>query len=315
MCILKVFLNGCKMLQFLRDSKIDRDVFVRKDMLSVRSILKECGFKGGIARKISQYMSSVDNHGIIIEIPYGIYMGGEIESLDNSKPTELASVKDIKRLISYVLHRSRKDQSEIQSILARFGIHDESYQSAYSSVPEKDILGVIQRSIPFKSTQQFRVGKYRVDLYFPDLRLAVSCNEFNHEEYDKSDEIERKQFIKEQLTCTFIEFNPYDETFNVHDVIRRIVEFVTDPVVLMYRQIIIGGPQSFRTKIYPSLVNIQSFEYSDDDVDDVDLIDNEDDDDETDDDDTDEDDDEEEDIGKYVKVTKRRSSKKKGSNK
>lgn len=72
--------------------------------------------------------------------------------------------------------------------------------------------------------RQYKVGKYRVDLYIPDIKLCVECDEEGHREYNASLEKERQGFIEKELSCCFIRFNPNADGFDVSDVIAEILK-------------------------------------------------------------------------------------------
>lgn len=69
---------------------------------------------------------------------------------------------------------------------------------------------------------QHMVGKYKIDLYLPEYNLAIECDELGHRDRDNEYEIEREEFIKKELRCGFIRFNPDSEMFKISDVICSI---------------------------------------------------------------------------------------------
>ena len=69
---------------------------------------------------------------------------------------------------------------------------------------------------------EYKVGPYRIDLYFLDLKVAVECNEYGHVDRDQQYEHEREQFIKNKLGCIFVRYNPDSPCFNVGNVIHEI---------------------------------------------------------------------------------------------
>lgn len=74
---------------------------------------------------------------------------------------------------------------------------------------EVDILNTISRAFNnVISIREYKVEKYRVDLYFPKYKLAVECDENNHQNYEILGEKLRELYIKEKLKCSFIRFNP-----------------------------------------------------------------------------------------------------------
>jgi hypothetical protein len=70
---------------------------------------------------------------------------------------------------------------------------------------------------------QYIVNKYRIDLYFPDYKLAIECDE-NHKNIDA--DIKRENDIKDQLNCTFIRYKPYDKNFNIFLLINEIYKSI-----------------------------------------------------------------------------------------
>jgi hypothetical protein len=66
---------------------------------------------------------------------------------------------------------------------------------------------------------QYNVDKYYIDLYFPDYKLAIECDETH---YDTIGDTEREEFIKNKLDCKFIRYKPYDKNFNIFILINEI---------------------------------------------------------------------------------------------
>jgi len=66
---------------------------------------------------------------------------------------------------------------------------------------------------------------YRIDLYFPDYKLAIECDE-NHTNIDA--DIKRENDIKDKLNCTFIRYKPYDKKFNIFLLINEIYKFILE---------------------------------------------------------------------------------------
>ena len=70
----------------------------------------------------------------------------------------------------------------------------------------------------FKGTvmiDQYSVDNYRVDLYFPEYRLAIECDEFGHEDRDIGYEVTRQKYIENKLDCIFIRYNPDAKDFKI----------------------------------------------------------------------------------------------------
>ena len=72
---------------------------------------------------------------------------------------------------------------------------------------------------------QHNVDKYYIDLYFPDYKLAVECDERH---YDIIGDTEREEFIKNKLDCKFIRYKPYAKDFNIFILINQIYKIIKD---------------------------------------------------------------------------------------
>ena len=94
---------------------------------------------------------------------------------------------------------------------------------------EVDILDTISRAFHNeKSIREYSIGKYRIDLYFPKYKLAVECDENNHQNYEILNEKLRELYIKEQLKCTFLRFNPDEPEFNIGEPINKILSHIVN---------------------------------------------------------------------------------------
>lgn len=109
---------------------------------------------------------------------------------------------------------------QIFSILGDFDI---SVTSVITN-KEYETLKVIQSSFNglFSFEKQKRVLNYRIDLYIPELKVAVECDEDGHSQY-ANDEV-RQKAVENELGCTFIRYNPDDKDFNIGVVINQIMK-------------------------------------------------------------------------------------------
>jgi very-short-patch-repair endonuclease len=92
---------------------------------------------------------------------------------------------------------------------------------------EQECIGAIVKTLSHLKTYiQFKVNRYRLDLYIPDYNLAIECDEFNHSNRDSEYEKQREYIIKNELNCEFIRFNPDVKNFSTYDVIGEILKHV-----------------------------------------------------------------------------------------
>lgn len=92
------------------------------------------------------------------------------------------------------------------------------------SFTEIEIHENVKRALSqFPCVPQFQVGKYRLDLYFPNEKVAVECDEYNHIGYNQTKEKERHDTITARLGCTWIRYDPYDRDFNIFGLINQIL--------------------------------------------------------------------------------------------
>ena len=63
-----------------------------------------------------------------------------------------------------------------------------------------------------KLCTQYYVLGCKIDLYFPDYKIAIEDDEFNHIDRDSEYEAKRRIEIEEELDCAFIRFNTTDAT-------------------------------------------------------------------------------------------------------
>ena len=89
---------------------------------------------------------------------------------------------------------------------------------------ESSYLRVISSSFKrFSQIFQHQIGLYKIDLYFPEYKLAIEVDEFGHEDRCPIYEQNRQEYLEKYLKCKFIRFNPDETNFNIGDVISIIM--------------------------------------------------------------------------------------------
>ena len=89
-------------------------------------------------------------------------------------------------------------------------------------VESSTIADIVRVFKNHKYYTQYNVGKYKIDLYFIDHKLAVECDETNHADRNVDYEKTRQETIEGVLGCRFIRYNPNAADFNILDVIAEI---------------------------------------------------------------------------------------------
>lgn len=149
------------------------------------------------------------------------------KKLENLKPNKNLSYNEKntiyinKKGLESLLMKSRKiyEDDLINDMITKLDLN----LNHIIKTKEQDSLGKIInvfKSLNYKT--QFQIDNYKIDLYFLDYKLAIECDENGHKAYDLNKEIERENFIKSQLNCTFIRFNPDAKDFNIFNVIQDI---------------------------------------------------------------------------------------------
>jgi hypothetical protein len=240
-------LNSGQTFRLGEVSSADNEIIWADDVKTLISVMDAMAIVDGRrspSARLTKYMSCIDQHNIVSVPVVHIWKNKIFQDCKWKKMciVPMAAYPDVQRLVCFMLRRGLKSQKDIQRVLLLFDIDKSLFESSFVAMPEKDTLGSISRAIPYPCEQQFCVGKYKIDLYFPSIRLAVSCAEHRHIDYDLSLDLKRRRFITTQLSCQFLEFDPYAMNFSVLDVIRDIVEKLVCPEYTIWSQCTIQGP-------------------------------------------------------------------------
>lgn len=101
------------------------------------------------------------------------------------------------------------------------------YLCRINMTKEQKTLEEIKRAFKhLEFIEQYKVGRYRLDLYFPGRRLAIECDEWDHKRYLPEKEKTRQDYIEQELDCTFVRYNPDSVNFHIGDVIHEIMLLV-----------------------------------------------------------------------------------------
>ena len=123
-----------------------------------------------------------------------------------------------------ILIKTRKRISpDVLHILKRFGI-DTTNRKCLTK--EQQTLSALTNTFKTeKFEDQFKIGRYYLDLYFTDYKIVVECDENGHSDRKPGDERERMDYVNEKLEITdlnWIRYNPDDKDFDISKVMGQI---------------------------------------------------------------------------------------------
>lgn len=126
-----------------------------------------------------------------------------------------------------LLSSSRK--TELIDFSEKVGIN---VKNKFYSCVEADTIKCLLKSFSGEEMiDQYIVGDndYRIDLYFPQYKIAVECDESHHKTItNKLKDLERQSAIKDVLNCIFIRYDPFCEEFNIFTLINEIFTKIMD---------------------------------------------------------------------------------------
>ena len=92
---------------------------------------------------------------------------------------------------------------------------------------ENQTIGFIANSFDtiMQCERQFGFNQYKVDLFFPQIKLIIECDENNHKDRCIIKERERENYLL-SLGNSLIRFNPNDSNFELSNVLKEINKFI-----------------------------------------------------------------------------------------
>ncbi len=76
-----------------------------------------------------------------------------------------------------------------------------------------------------KTKRQKTIGTYYVDLYFPDYKLIIECDENDHKNRNQKEELERQNYLVSK-GYSIIRYDPNDKNFDGSIVMRYIHKYI-----------------------------------------------------------------------------------------
>ena len=82
----------------------------------------------------------------------------------------------------------------------------------------RDFLGELHIATELQKS----AGRYHIDMYLPDYKLAFEVDEHGHCDRDQQDERQREESIRRTLGCDFMRINPDAPDFNMFKLCARL---------------------------------------------------------------------------------------------
>ena len=126
--------------------------------------------------------------------------------------------------LAYLTLTSIDNNKDYRAVVKMLGI---SVSNEIDLTKEQRTTRQIRKTFKhLRTIEQYRVGSYYIDLYFPDHRIAVECDEDGHRGYAQDVEHQRQQYIEQTLNCIFVRYNPDAPNFTISDVINQIIQLI-----------------------------------------------------------------------------------------
>lgn len=131
----------------------------------------------------------------------------------------------------WILRKSRK--KDIDIVANSYGI---KLDTLYIPSTERTTLDIIIRVFAReKIIEQYKVdikGKiYYLDVYFPEYKLAIECDENHHKRQNEID-IKRQEDIEKEFNIAFLRYIPNSKEENIiYNLIRDIYNIISDAKV------------------------------------------------------------------------------------
>jgi len=171
-------------------------------------IMKELGSKSSVKFMNSKMRRFSVLHGIDTEekpvSKTWISKLGQWKESQSKSPCLMVPGSAVPALVSWSLSTSRKTKSEQSLLLERFGMGSE----ALTRVPiELLLVEELENTCPWIIKRQWYLDKWKMDVYIPDVKIAIQIDENGHGSYDGDDEKQMEQSLRSHGIVLF-RFNP-----------------------------------------------------------------------------------------------------------
>ena len=146
------------------------------------------------------------------------YPGSKHQKLD---PRTILITRD--GAIEILLKTRKRISPDVLHILKKFNIDTTNRKCLTKE--QQTLTSITNVFKTEKFEDQYKIGKYYLDLYFPDYGIVVECDENGHADRKPENERERMYFVNKKLNINdsfWIRFNPDEHDFDMSRVIGQI---------------------------------------------------------------------------------------------
>jgi hypothetical protein len=151
----------------------------------------------------------------------GVVVNGKQKYTHNERQMAYINKRGLETLISK--NKTACTKSVVKRLIDEFQLN----VKLVHRTKEQEFIGAIISVFGHELFErQYTIGSYRIDLYFPDLKIAVECDELGHRDRDKTKEHARQSYIEKQLNCKFFRFNPDTKDFDIFKTIGALTRLI-----------------------------------------------------------------------------------------
>ena len=167
-----------------------------------------------VAKDVATILGYTCTHGVTCNVNKKNKINRVIKGINGNYIMALINKQGIEQLISSSRMPNALDVAD------KFNIN---VNHMLNTRKEQDSIYAILKTFKGENmVTQYRVGTYRIDLYFPKYKLAIECDEFGHSNRDQEYEQTRQHYIEDKLGCKFIRYNPDSKDYNIFDILNKI---------------------------------------------------------------------------------------------
>lgn len=148
-------------------------------------------------------------------------------------------VKCLKVFALWYVSKMRRARPEKIRLCRLIGVDLDENDSVPVPV-ENDLLSKLEQACPFEMQRQYHLDRYRLDAFFPRIRVAIEIDEKGHSGYYTEEE-RRKDTVIRDHNIVLIRFNPHNDAGTIrpeapYELIRKVWSRVVDPDFLAFRE-------------------------------------------------------------------------------